>query len=162
MSTNDKSPPAAGHDPSLLKRITAAVRGAAPDLSADASKRIAQAVLIDLTQAKVPLPKVARPKPQKVSAREAARVVLLNAGRPMHYREISREAVEQGIVKVRGKHGRAKADPVKTMKTIRSYLCESVQHPGSEFVRVDTGIYDLRDRKKADAAVKKVAARAVA
>lgn len=147
-------PGAAAHDPSLLKRITAAVRGAAPDLSADASKRIAQAVLEDLTKAKVPLPKTAPPKPAKVTAREAARVVLLNAGHSMHYREISREAVEQGIVRVRGKRGRAKADPVKTMKTIRSFLCESVQDPDSEFVRVDAGVYDLKERP-ADAAAKK-------
>lgn len=84
-------------------------------------------------------------KPVKVPAREAAQVVLLNAGRPMHYREITREAIEQGIVKVRGS-SRKKPDFEKTMKTIRSFLCE---HEGDMFVRVDSGVFDFKDRSKA-------------
>jgi hypothetical protein len=101
-------------------------------------------------------------KPTKVPAREAAKVVLLDAGRPMHYREITREALERGLVKVRG-GGRRKPDPDKTLKTIRSFLAGSVQAEDSEFVRVDAGVFDLKDRpKKATAAAKKVAAKAEA
>jgi hypothetical protein len=99
----------------------------------------------------------AKKKVEKVPAREAARVVLLEAGRPMHYREISKQAIEQGIIRVRG--GRGKPDPDKTMKTIRSFLAGSAAE-GKEFVRVDSGVFDLKDRPKAKAAAAKVAAKA--
>jgi hypothetical protein len=101
-------------------------------------------------------------KANKVPAREAAKVVLLEAGRPMHYREITQVALEQGIVKVRGK--RRKPDPDATMKTIRSYLAGSVASENTEFVRVDSGVFDLKPeaRKKARAAAKKVAEKTAA
>lgn len=100
----------------------------------------------------------AKPKVQKVPAREAAKVVLLEAGRPMHYREITQVALEQGIVKVRG-NGRRRPNPEATMKTIRSFLAGTVAEDGTEFVRVDPGVFDLKPeaRKKARAAAKKVA-----
>lgn len=78
-------------------------------------------------------------KPVKVPARKAAEIVLLQNGKPMHYREITRVAVEQGIVKVpKGK--RVNAD--KTMKTMRSFLAGSAKD-GDKFVRVDDGVFDL-------------------
>lgn len=102
--------------------------------------------------AKKPVPTKAAAKPEKLPARQAAKVILLNAGKPMHYRDISKAAIEQGIVKVRGS-SRKKPDPAKTMKTIRSYLCEA---EGTEFVRVDEGVFDLKER------VEKAAAKATA
>lgn len=94
-------------------------------------------------------------KTEKVPAREAAKVVLMQAGRPMHYREITKVALEQGIIRVRG-GSRKKPDPDKTMRTIRSYLCEA---EGKEFVRIDTGVFDLKERvEKATKAAKKRAA----
>jgi len=81
-------------------------------------------------------------KPQKVTAREAAEVVLLSEGRPMHYREISRVALERGIVAVRG--GR-RPNPARTTKTIRSYLAGCVQQD-VKFVRIEPGVFDLKDR----------------
>lgn len=85
-------------------------------------------------------------KPEKVPARQAAEIVLIKAGRPMHYREITKEAIAMGIVKVRGK-GR-KPNEAKTMKTIRSFLCE---REGTEFIRVDQGVFDLKARAEAAA-----------
>ena len=81
-------------------------------------------------------------KSRKVSAREAAEVVLLSEGRPMHYREISRVALERGIVAVRG--GR-RPNPARTTKTIRSYLAGCVQQD-VKFVRIEPGVFDLKDR----------------
>jgi hypothetical protein len=108
--------------------------------------------------AKAPQQKTQQKK-AKVPAREAAKVVLLEAGRPMHYREITQVALEQGIVKVRG-GGRKKPNPDATMKTIRSFLAGTVAEEDTEFVRVDPGVFDLKPdaRKKARAAAKKVAA----
>jgi hypothetical protein len=85
-------------------------------------------------------------KPVKVPAREAAELVLLDAGRPMHYREITKTALEQGIVRVRGANPRKKPDFDKTMKTIRSFLAGSVTEADSKFVRVDSGVFDLKSR----------------
>lgn len=100
-------------------------------------------------------------KPEKLPAREAARVVLLGAGGPMHYREITKVALEQGLVKVRGS-SRRKPKFEQTVKTVRSYLAGSVAEKGSEFVRVEPGVFDFRNRKKAEAAAKKAAERAKA
>lgn len=82
----------------------------------------------------------------RVPARAAAQAVLLTAGRPMHYREITKTALEQGIVRARG----GKGDPTfdKTMKTVRSYLAGCATK-GVEFVRLGDGVYDLVDRDKA-------------
>jgi hypothetical protein len=81
-------------------------------------------------------------KPKKVSAREAAEVVLLSEGRPMHYREISKVALERGIVAVRG--GK-RPNPARTMKTMRSYLAGCAQQD-VKFVRIEPGVFDLKDR----------------
>lgn len=76
-------------------------------------------------------------KQEKLPARRAAEVVLLNNGKPMHYREISRVALEQGIVKV--KKG---AKPEQTEKTIRSYLAGCAAEKVN-FKRLDKGVFDL-------------------
>jgi len=81
-------------------------------------------------------------KPPKVSAREADEVVLLSEGRPMHYREISRVALERGIVAVRG--GR-RPNPDRTTKTMRSYLADCAKQD-VKFVRIEPGVFDLKDR----------------
>lgn len=73
----------------------------------------------------------------QLPAREAATVVLFNAGRPMHYREISQVALEQGIVRV--KKG---ASAGATEKTIRSYLAGCAAE-GVKFKRMEPGVFDL-------------------
>lgn len=80
----------------------------------------------------------------KMPAREATDVVLLQEGKPLHYREITRKAIENGLVRV--KKGKRKPDPDATMKTIRSYLCAA---EGDKFVRVAPGIFDLTPKAKA-------------
>jgi hypothetical protein len=82
----------------------------------------------------------------KLTAREAVKVVLPEAGRPMHYREISRAMVERGIVKVR-----RGATPEQTMKTVRSFLAGEVQDEtkDAEFVRLEPGVFDLKKRPRA-------------
>lgn len=82
--------------------------------------------------------------PEPVTARQAVEVVLLDAGRPMHYREIARTALERGLVRVRG--GR-KPNEEATIRTVRSYLAGCAQQ-GDKFVRIDPGVFDLRDRPK--------------
>lgn len=77
-------------------------------------------------------------KQNRMPAREATEVVLLNAGKPMHYREITRQAIESGLVRV--KKGRRKVNADATMKTIRSYLCAE---EGDKFVRVGPGVFNL-------------------
>lgn len=83
-------------------------------------------------------------KPEPVSARQAAEVVLLQAGRPMHYREISKTALEQGLVRIRA--GR-KPNAERTLKTIRSYLAGCADGSAdAKFVRIEPGVFDLKDR----------------
>lgn len=91
-------------------------------------------------------------KPEKVPVREATEIVLLEAGKPLHYREISRKAIEGGLIKLRG--GKRKADPDKVMKTVRSYLCAE---EGDKFKRVAPGIFDLTPQARA--AIKKATAK---
>lgn len=94
------------------------------------------------TTKKTPAKKRAAKKAQleRVPARQAAVQVLEQAGRPMHYREITAVALEQGIVKV--KKG---ATEEQTMRTIRSYLAGCAAE-GVRFVRLDPGVFDLKDR----------------
>lgn len=66
----------------------------------------------------------------------AAEVVLLNQGRAMHYTEITRIALETGIVKLAGK------TPAATMG---AYLAKAVL-AGDTFVRVEAGVFDLKAR----------------
>ena len=94
--------------------------------------------------------KPAAPKTEKLPARKAAEVVLLQNGAPMHYREITKQAIENGLVRV--KKGKRKVDEGATMKTIRSYLCAE---EGARFVRVDTGIFDLTDKARKELSAKK-------
>jgi hypothetical protein len=92
-------------------------------------------------------------KTEKLSKRQATDVVLLQAGKPLHYREITRIALENGLVRV--KKGKRKPDPEATMKSVRSYLCAE---EGEKFVRVAPGIFNLtpqaRKALKAKAAAK--------
>lgn len=80
-----------------------------------------------------------------MSGTAAAEVVLLNAGHAMHYTEITRIALETGIVKLAGK------TPTATMG---AYLAKATQ-AGDTFVRVEAGVFDLKARvektDKADA-----------
>ena len=74
-----------------------------------------------------------------MSGTDAAEVVLLNAGHAMHYTEITRIALETGIVKLAGK------TPVATMG---AYLAKATQ-AGDRFVRVEAGVFDLKARVEA-------------
>lgn len=92
---------------------------------------------------KTPDPPKGSKKKVKLTAREAAEVVLLQNGKPMHYREISRVAIEQGIVKVRG--GKRRPDPAATTKTVCSYLCAE---EGTKFVRLAPGVFDFTPEER--------------
>lgn len=67
---------------------------------------------------------------------EAARVVLLHAGRPLRIEEITRDALESGLLRLEGE------TPVQT---ISAYLAKSAKKD-DVFVRVDPGTYDLKER----------------
>jgi hypothetical protein len=123
----------------------------------DPTKEIIMATKATTKQATGKKPAV--PKAQKVPARQAAKVVLLEANRPMHYREITKKALEAGIVKVRG--GKGKPNPEATMKTIRSYLAGCAAE-GVEFVRVDAGVFAIKESPAKKVAAKKKAAAAKA
>jgi hypothetical protein len=74
-----------------------------------------------------------------MSGAKAAEVVLLSQGRPMHYTEITRVALETGVVKLTGKTPEA---------TMSAYLAKAAK-AGDTFVRVEPGIFDLKARAKA-------------
>lgn len=76
-----------------------------------------------------------------LSGPAAAEVVLLSEGRPMHYTEITRIALETGVVKLRG------LTPEATMS---AYLAKAV-NAGDTFVRVDSGVFDLKARVESEA-----------
>lgn len=95
-------------------------------------------------------PKATDPLGTPVSARDAAEVVLLAEGKALHYREISRLALERGLVKVRGKR---KPNLDRTTKTMRSYLAGCAAK-GEKFVRIDPGVFDLKVRPKTKASAK--------
>lgn len=101
--------------------------------------------------AKAAKPKAAKPAAKKATeklpARQAAEVVLIEAGKPMHYREITKQVLERSLIKVKRGH-----KPEQTLKTIRSFLAGEVQKKGSKFVRVDSGVFDIRDRRTAKGA----------
>jgi hypothetical protein len=74
-------------------------------------------------------PAAKKPAQEKLPARQAAVVVLERAGRPMHYREITKGATEEA-----------------TMKTIRSYLAGCAAE-GVRVKRLDAGVFALKDEK---------------
>lgn len=73
---------------------------------------------------------------ETLSSRQAAEVVLLNAGKAMHSSEITRLALETGIVRLDG------ATPERTMSAGLSKALKK----GDTFVRVAPSIFDLTAR----------------
>lgn len=65
---------------------------------------------------------------------EAAREVLTEVGEPLHYRDITNRAIEQGLVETRGK------TPARTMN---AQLSTDIRSRESHFVRVGRGVYGL-------------------
>lgn len=72
-----------------------------------------------------------------VSGKEAAEIVLLQEGGPLHYSDITVFALETGLVRMSGK------TPENTMS---AYLSKAVVD-GDTFVRVRPGEFDLASRK---------------
>ena len=72
---------------------------------------------------------------------DAAYQVLRDAGEPLHYREITRRALEQGLIHSRGKTPEA---------TMRAQLGNSIRHtaeggPPSPFRRMGRGMWGLAE-----------------
>ncbi len=72
---------------------------------------------------------------------EAAHEILKQAGHPLHYREIARRALEQGLIESRGK------TPEATMNAQLAVNIKRAEESGppSPFVRVDRGVFGLRE-----------------
>lgn len=70
--------------------------------------------------------------------REAAKAVLVREGKPLRIEEITREALEAGVVRLPG------ATPVQSMS---SYLARAAKK-GDTFVRIGPGTYDLKGRSR--------------
>lgn len=87
--------------------------------------------------------------PRKPSGRDAAIRVLLNAGGPQHYREITRIAQESGMVELKGK------TPEATMNAMLSTSAKAED----TFVKVSPGVFDLIDREGQARAIAEQAAR---
>jgi len=72
---------------------------------------------------------------------DAAHEILKQAGQPLHYREITRRALEQGLTESRGKTPEA---------TMNAQLAVNIKRaaeggPSSRFVRVGRGVFGLRE-----------------
>jgi restriction system protein len=67
---------------------------------------------------------------------EAAWHILNQAAEPLHYREITNRAIEQGLVETTGE------TPARTMN---AQLSTSIRSEGSPFVRVSLGVYGLAE-----------------
>jgi len=72
---------------------------------------------------------------------DAAHEILKLAGQPLHYREIARQALEQGLIESRGKTAEA---------TINAQLAVNIKRAEeggslSPFVRVGRGVFGLRE-----------------
>lgn len=76
---------------------------------------------------------------EPLSGAAAAEIVLLQAGKALHYTEITRLALESGVLKLDGKTPEA---------TMSAYLAKAAKK-GDTFVRVEPGIFDLKARAKA-------------
>lgn len=70
---------------------------------------------------------------EPISQRAAVELVLMRAGRPLHYREITRIALETGLLRTEGETPEA---TVSAMLATRSKA-------GDTFVKVEPGIFDL-------------------
>ena len=78
---------------------------------------------------------------------EAAHMILVEACQPLHYREITKRALEQGIIQTRGNTPEA---------TMNAQLGADINHgdeggPLSRFVRVGKGTFGLRDWSQMEA-----------
>lgn len=73
---------------------------------------------------------------------EAAHQILTQAGQPLHHREITERALEQGLVETSGK------TPAATMS---ARLSVSVRQEDSPFVRVGRGVYGLKEWPEVEA-----------
>jgi hypothetical protein len=87
---------------------------------------------------------------EPMTGKEAAKIVLLRAGKPMHYTDITRQALESGVLKLEGKTPDA---------TMSAYLAKAAKK-GDTFVRVAPGTFDLADRIARKKAAKKQTAKA--
>jgi len=72
---------------------------------------------------------------------DAAHEILKQAGQPLHYREIARRALEQGLIESRGK------TPEATMNAQLAVNIKRAEEggPPSPFVRVGQGVFGLRE-----------------
>jgi len=74
---------------------------------------------------------------QPVSMREAAHQILKKAGRPLHYREITRRAIRLGIIRPEGR---------TPALTLRARMGDDMnRNPETPFVRVGDGTYALKE-----------------
>jgi hypothetical protein len=76
-----------------------------------------------------------------VAGPQAVEVILLHADGPMSVDELSRTALETGVVKLKGK---------TPTQTISAYLAKAAKK-GDRFVRVGPAMYDLKTRPKVKA-----------
>ena len=67
---------------------------------------------------------------------DAAEQVLKQEGQPLHYDEITRRAIAQGLITTQGQ---------TPARTLNAQINASIQRGGSPFERVDRGIYGLSD-----------------
>ena len=67
---------------------------------------------------------------------DAAEQVLKQEGQPLHYREITRRAIAQGLIIT---HGQSPA------RTLNAQISVSIKRGRSPFQRVGRGIYGLSD-----------------
>lgn len=77
--------------------------------------------------------------PPRMTGKRAATLILQQAGKPLHYREITRLALEGGLIKTAGK------TPDATMNAMLATAAKD----GDTFVRLDPGIFDLKERATA-------------
>jgi hypothetical protein len=74
---------------------------------------------------------------QPVSMREAAHQILKKAGRPLHYREITRRAIRLGMIRPEGR---------TPALTLRARMGDDMnRNPETPFVRVGDGTYALKE-----------------
>lgn len=66
---------------------------------------------------------------------EAAEAVLIRRGKATHVTDLTREALESGVWRVKG------GTPTQTMS---AYLAKEAAKPAGKFVRVAPGVFDLR------------------
>jgi restriction system protein len=72
---------------------------------------------------------------------DAAHGILKQAGQPLHYREIARRALEQGLIESKGKTPEATMNAQLATKIKRA----AEDDPPSLFVRVSRGVFGLRE-----------------